>query len=42
MTKDGGTGSITNSVIIQVIILNLQCIDSELINLLHLYGAVHA
>lgn len=42
MTKDGGTGSITNSVIIiiQVIILNLQCI--ELINLLHVYGAVHA
>ena len=40
MTKDGGTGSITNSVIIQVIILNLQCI--ELINLLHVCGAVHA
>ena len=27
MTKDGGTGSITNSVIIQVIILNLRCIE---------------
>ena len=40
MTKDGGTGSITNSIIIQVIIRKLQCI--ELINLLHVYSAIHA
>lgn len=40
MTKDGGTGSIANSIMVQVIILNLQCI--ELINLLHVYGAIHA
>ena len=40
MTKDGGTGSITNSIIIQVIILNLPCI--ELINLLHEYSTIHA